>query len=793
MKKRILSILLAAGLIFGMLPLSACGGKTDTVARGEMLSEICDAFGMYDYAQEQPYIASVTADSPYFAAVQKCVEWNILGTDDQKYDVNKAVTRGELAEAVVSAAELAADDASQDEKLAAAAQNKLVPTGASGKISAKKKATAQEVSDAIAAAAALWSNKVYDTPVQNITYQDGVVDCTAVQASVTDTQVSLPVGAQALKPGDVYVYDTGSGLAAAKVASVTEQNGQYVITNSDEDFSLEELTQDVQVQQTYAPDLSQATFTDGAGNVYAPSGTASNASAVPSADGRVHLSALGTHRGANLMQTGVSGKIGCEVGGWKIEGSYDGSEVSVSLSTESEDKKNAGEFKVSFSNIRLTNEVDYSVFSGMKSFTSRVDYNSTVSGTWTHKFVDKIAAPYNNGNGKWLSNLARTVVRNQYEASGEKTKGAKYIKLGSWDIVEGGAAQVRLELRVNITVEGEISVTLNMTGAKGIEFKNGHIRFIKEETAEREYKFEAKAEVTLSPSIRLRLFKKWDIARVEANAGLGASASAIMRLADEQNHLLETVEGADVDVAEMKANGDEQFSASPQAVVAAAAEQGVPNYDAGSADVQTHIDTCLDVSLYAVLSFTAGVGDSVKKWVKALDSAEVSYEVLNEDNGTFARVHYENFDFSNPLDHCTKEYTPFGASASSAASGAASASSSASNPFTTLALQDALITLAPGESRAIVVTGYPDGVTQADLKFASQDTAVATVDAAGNVTGTAAGTTQIEVTEPGGAKQYCTVTVTGAASAQSGNFLPGGGSGGGSGALGGGGGGGGFR
>ena len=125
MKKRIISFLMAMLMGVGIVPLSACGSR-DTVSRGELLALICENFGMYSYVQEEPYLASVGADDPYFSVVQASVEWGVVSPEEQDYDVDGAVTRGELALAVVNAAELAAEDSSDEEKIAVAAREGLV-------------------------------------------------------------------------------------------------------------------------------------------------------------------------------------------------------------------------------------------------------------------------------------------------------------------------------------------------------------------------------------------------------------------------------------------------------------------------------------------------------------------------------------------------------------------------------------------------------------------------------------------------------------------------------------------
>ncbi|MBR3345312.1 MAG: Ig-like domain-containing protein [Solobacterium sp.] len=77
------------------------------------------------------------------------------------------------------------------------------------------------------------------------------------------------------------------------------------------------------------------------------------------------------------------------------------------------------------------------------------------------------------------------------------------------------------------------------------------------------------------------------------------------------------------------------------------------------------------------------------------------------------------------------------------------------------------LTLRPGKTGALKVTITPEDATNKNVTFESSDTAVATVDAEGNVTAVAEGTAVITVTtEDGSFKDECTVTVVGAEPAE---------------------------
>lgn len=68
--------------------------------------------------------------------------------------------------------------------------------------------------------------------------------------------------------------------------------------------------------------------------------------------------------------------------------------------------------------------------------------------------------------------------------------------------MEGGIAQVKLELKICFKITGEISASLTISGAQGIEYRNGNIRKIKTTSADADLQFKAKAELTAGRASR---------------------------------------------------------------------------------------------------------------------------------------------------------------------------------------------------------------------------------------------------------------------------------------------------
>lgn len=678
MKKRLIAWLLVLSTLLGLL--SGCKGndntrqpgadEEDSFTNGELLVMICDAFGMYDYAESTPYLKSVSAGNPYFGAVQTCVEWDIISPDAQDYDVDAEVTRGELALALVNAAVLTDLEDSDEEKLAVAAGEGLVPLSG-GKIDEEAAVSRAEAEASVALAVRLWAGKEFTENVQEVTVQDGVADLTAAETwvDVNSGSIYVPVSAGQIQAGDVFIYDTDMGWTAAKAESVVEEDGYYVITESDEEFELEDIMEDILVQETFAPDLASMPFTDGNGVVHMPGESGGSDMSMTGTAGNVHKLTASSVR-SNELKAG--GKFKFTVKDVDVEVEVSSGSVKVSAKTVTNEDKKGNEISglsgsIELNNIIVTNEVDYKVFSGLKSLVSKVNYGVKLQGGVSTKWVEKICAPYNNGNGKFLTNVMRT----NFLKTGENgwrnisDKGAssitgKQITIGSWPLVEGGLVQVKLELKLNFSITGEITATLELANTSGIEYRDGKLRVIKESSSDYDLQFKCKAELTAGPGIAVKILNKWDVAEAALKLGVGLEASATVHMFDEELHLIETYEqGSDGDLAlaGLEANGSLSIMASPNAILAAAQEAGVNNIELPVGDVELKTDICLEVRAYWILKGEVNILPFLSKLTKT--DTKFTFDFLPGDKANIHKWHIEEFNFANPLGECTKEYTPF--------------------------------------------------------------------------------------------------------------------------------------
>lgn len=750
MKKRFISFLMAIIMAVTLLPLSGCGASSEakrTISRGEMLTEICHAFGMTGYMQEKPYIPSVDTDNQYFDVVQACVEWGIITTNDQKYAVESTVIRSELAIAVVNAAELTTDNATKEEKLSIAAKNALVETSG-GEIRGDEKVTPEEAGQAIAAAQELWANKTYTESYEKIFYQDGVKDYSEGYSGIytLGQQTYIPISSDVnIQPGDVYltgpigVNDTSSAFIAE---SVEEQDGYYVITNSATGPELENIVTELQEQGTITPNLlTDCVLYDGDGNPIN----------LTAGDTFTTAQRGGGRYYAGTLAGSIQGKGSFTLSnGTKISLSVSSSEYDFSVKVPINDYLSyEGSFKID--DLRVTHDVDFDV-SGLKSATLKTDYKVTIDNGVKAKtdIPPVIFAPYDNRNNGFLS----AVKQSRAKFMGDNYKGAQSIKIGTISLAGSKSCGINLVIQLKFTLEGTAKISVTLGGSKGVEYKNKTMRYIKTNNTDWDISLKGKFEVTPSVGIQLNFWKK-DILGFSVDGGVGVQVELVFHLADSENHLID--EGtADIpgDLGEKIGESDIQ---STKSVIAAVAESQGGHYVYTSDDpVNLHCDVCFNAKLYWILK--VGVDDEclASSLLKGTN-IQLSVEFLNDKNAQFAHWHLEDW---KDVGQCTRSYTPF--DMDNLEETIKKDKTEQQQDGGILDLKRYTLTITVDESAQIEVTSMPDGSSASDLIWSSSDTGIAAVDEGGNVTGVVPGNAVITVQmkDNPAKKVQCSVFVT---------------------------------
>lgn len=776
--KRFIALLLSLSIMLGcMASLSGCS-KSDNqnVKMGQWLSMINEAFGMDSYVQDEPYFSNIDKNNTYFEEVQVATEWEVINAT-QKLDVNKNITWKEALVSLVNAGNFTSSDSTDEEKIDCAIKN--------FDSSIRKYWMNREIkySNAIvllATAQRLWANRTFEERVEEVKFKEGVKDFSenkeiAENYTISgDTTVLPSVNDVDLKVGDVYVLPTNDksiGTKVFKVESISQENGKVYIKNSD-DIDLYDIAEDIFLQETIVPTAQNTVFYDANGNVLSNSAASVVPQSNTNSDPQI-VNLLATNNNA-VVQPLASSKMKHEfkVGDWKVSLSYklDGSldlDVAVGKSVKDEWEWEVG---VGLDDVKVTNEIDYSWFK-LKSASVRVDYETNLSfkASTDEKIVNKVAAPYNNGNGKGLTNLKKAAFKNAKEAGGN---GAQTIKLFSMDVWSIGVARVCLDVNFVVKVDGSFEITITNHDSKGIEYKNNNIRFINTSDKDIDISAEAKIEATLGigPALYTVGLKK-PIIGVQGKFGAGAKASIVLHLVDSENHLIEEASAEDYPPEVYRTLMDADITTDVESIQRAAEAQGGTYSTETSGELKLHTDVCINISLYWIIRLE--VTDTSYAAELLGGKIKLSKEFLGEKNGKFGYAHIENFDFisgfsnavfgsaASSADQCTKKYKPFDDAEEKKEETDNQNDNESIIKGEQIVLSEMRASIAVGQKYYVIVQQIPKGYDVKDLKMKVENSKIASVDENGVIVGKEPGSTVITVyTSDNKFSAYCALTVT---------------------------------
>lgn len=775
--KRFIALILSLSMLLSLVSLSGCSKVEEPgVTMGQWLSMVNDAFGMDSYVQEDPYFSNIGKDNAFFEEVQIAAEWDVINVS-QKISVDENTTWKDVLISLVNAGEFTSIDASEEEKIDCA-----IDTFDS---SIRKYWMNREIkcSNAIvllATAQRLWAKKTYGERVEVVKFKEGVKDFSenkdVAENYVIDGNTTILSAASDvdLKAGDVYVLPTSEksiGTKVYKVDSVSEKNGKVYIKNSD-DIDLYDIAEDIFLQETLEPTAQNTVFYDANGKVLSND----TAVAVPQS----HMGAkpkivnlLAKTSPAVQNVADWKAKHEFKVGEWTVSVSYklDGSldlDVSVSKSVKDEWEWEVG---VGLDNVKVTNEIDYSWFK-LKSASVRVDYETSLSfkASKDDTPVNKVFAPYNNGNGKGLTNLKKAAFKDAQKAGGS---GAQTVKLFSMDIWSVGVARVCLDVNFIVKVDGSFEIKITNHDSKGIEYKNKNIRFINTSDKDIDISAEAKIEATLGigPALYTIGLKK-PIIGVQGKFGAGAKASIVLHLADSENHLIEEASAEDYPPEVYKMLMDADIATDAESIRRAAEAQGGTYSTEVSGELKLHADVCINIALYWIIRLE--ITDTSYAAELLGGKITLSKEFLGEKNGKFGYVHIENFDFISGFskavfgsaaasaDQCTKEYKAFDEAEESKDEGDDTQNDNeAIIQGEQIVLSEMRASIAVGQKYYMIVQQIPKGYDVKDLKMKVANTEIASVDENGVIIGKKSGSTVVTVyTSDNKFSAYCALMVT---------------------------------
>ena len=765
MKKSTIAIILCILSVFGIFsPLAGCSSEA-TVTKAEVLYRILDSFGMLDDSlgiSEEEII-------PDAATLSECIEiaqsWGML--DSSSLASTEPATKGFLAELLVKCVDFLDTSAmTSDEILEYAANNNYVSFQYRGRTDSKRTVTREEVLGSISKSFDIWTNRELPQ-VEEVNFGENVqvlqkedLDPQQIVIEEQTNTVTLPAEyADSIKPGETFVVpqkDEHSTMMAFQADQVEVKDGKLVVSTSPAE--LETTIENLKVSGSVTPDLANSYIVDGAGNVVGNPGLSSP---VGSLDERITLSRSGTPGIGKINQNKLaqSGSLEFTMDGLKIKGTVKSNSVSFKLSGEIWANKAKGlkltvdkEFEVK--DIHL--DYDYNIeWFKLKSAYAKVGYTTVdktgVGFSWKKEGV--FAPPYSNGNGHFLSNASRAILKDS------QAKGAKTIKICSIPIVSSGVVSFNLDVKIKLSMSGSVELSVTTSNTKGIEYKNGKVRYIKDQHQDTDLTAKGKAELTLYAGFSFRAVSI-NIVGFGIEGGIGCAVSLTAHLADTDNHLMDEVSFGDVN--------------------ATIFEDTLPDLNGVSYTHETRgavtlkCELCTDIVTYLILKLALDSDSVIGKAVKG--KAEIVFYDKDNAKIDFLCAHWED---GVKVPACTRKYNGDEEETTEATDSADNPdqtnSSDQSNQQQNGDLIDIdvyFVNIGIGESYQIKVEELPEGYSLSDIVFISSDSSVASVNGNGVITGLAEGSAEIKAqTKDHKYEVSCNVFVVGSNASSSGKSL----------------------
>lgn len=682
-KKSISILMIIVTLLSMAMSFSGCSAQqNNSLTVGQWLTLVDEAFGMKSFTTDEPYFENIGKENAYFTAVQIAAEWDVIDKN-KEIDVDAKLNWKDALISLVNVGNFTEFDASEDEKIDFAISNfdNTIRAYWMGRIIPAEKAISL-----LNVAQKKWANKEFDHITEEVKYKDDVVDLTAgdiaiKEYSVENNIVKIPKSSDLdLKVGDVYVLpqnDSNPFTQVNKIESVTTDENYIYIANTDEELTLEDVAQDIDIEETFIPTAENAVIYDGNGqvisvgsNVISQSNTHTEEYSIEPLVARnadnYQAMPLYSAQAPKQKHTFTIGdwKINLE---YKLNGALDFSaevETPNLLSKKYQNDHPSQELTVSaaakINNFKVTNQVDYKLFK-LKSATLKVDYEQELSGKlkFSGKPVNKLLAPEYQNNGNFAKNWSNKVWK---DADGENCKGAKTIKIASIDVYTVGIARVCLDINFTVSAEGSVSVTVTMRGAKGIEYKKGNMRLINTCDKDVDVDFKAKIEATVGvgPALYVIGLKK-PIIGLQVSAGLGASLNIKFNLADTENHLIEETDAAQFSLEFTDDIKNTEVESSAEEIKKVAESQGCTYSVETSDKIKLHFDVCVEGSIYAIVRVSITDTSYIAEILG--NKITTTWDIFGEKNGKILTVHIDNgkFSFGYPGHpaKCTLEYAPF--------------------------------------------------------------------------------------------------------------------------------------
>lgn len=767
MKRIIAMLLVVISIMTSLTSLSGCSKQNEqTLTIGQWLGMINTAFGMESFTNDEPYISTIGKNDEYFNTVQIAAEWEVID-ENQVINPRETLKWKDALVTLINAGDFISKKATDTQRIDYAINNfdKNIRTYWMDRYIDVASAT-----NLLIIAQEKWANRTYDTPVEKVQYSKQVKDMSGsdikvVQDNPSENKLILSgEGASKISEGEVFVLpSTNNSLSPKgyKAERIVKENGVTTIETG-EIKELGDFVDELYIENTFSPDLTQAEIYDGNGKLVRTQGNvipqAYNLNEEPKI---VNLLATSNLNG-NIVPLADKTDFSFETESCKVNVSIKSDGLSAKIEVPfSENWK--GYYEVELSNFKVTNKIDYSWFT-LHSAEVKVDYTTKNSIGINREILKKeavFAPKWSNGNGKFLTNLKKSVWKNN-----KNSKGAKIIKLGSINIASIGVASFSVDVIAKLNVDGSLEVSCTETGCKGIEYKDGNCRIINTSDKDTDVKFRCNAEGTVSITPTVNAFG-FAVIGFKGEVGLGAESSATLHLVDPDNHLLEEISTSDIAPEAYEETTPIGLSADVEEIKKLANLQG-GTYEKETNNVNLHLDTCIDINVYFILKIGIEETTMAGKLLNGINITK-EWEICGSNNSKICNLHIENFDFISAFknisfftdkDQCTQKYKPFeGESETDSKEKNKDQNNKKVSFGEVLTISSMKEILMPNKESTISVVQLPKGYELKDVIYNSSDMNIVSVDKNGVITGRSEGSTTIVVSTKD-RKYSCACSVT---------------------------------
>ena len=719
MKKRIIAILMAVIL----LPVFSVGCGTEDVTmnteeslmtRAQWIIGLGTAFGMNEYSTETPFYEDVDSSQEIYPFVQSCAEWEIFAKTGGNFNPEENVTREFAVQTTVMAAEVLnhiTDDSVYEECISYAIENGIMESDKEAYL--EENLTYAEGQEILEWAVSQYQNREF-VEYADVEMNEEVLDMSDSEMVVAaDTGiVTIPADSrETLQVGDVFIapgtLEFPEGIAM-KVSDISEdEDGNQIVETIEPE--LEEIYENLEFAVRAVPRAEDVVVYDGV------------VLASAAENGIVNGDLLAQNSGL-VIETGAGGRGGGGGSSFSDEGASFGFEVDFSKGKPNispEWEGSFGKFEAELEKQEEgTRKGDKEAGEWFKK--SSILYQGKADGS---KLVDKVENKFSGGHELTGS----IMIEDFYIDVDVKGLNSFYVKT-NYNVTS------TLKFKGKLEDELKIASFHMQTPIAGITVKAELIGYV-EASGELELKFVTTNVITTSYA--KGKFKKVDqstaqvpdvsiAAEIEVGAGVKA-APCVMGM----------------EIVDVKVKGGIKFNFEP----------GL-NYEDRTEETEDEIltirawnFTLSGEKTFPVVKLEVGTGE------KCFLKLNLKWELVGE-HGLKKVSPTEMFDkewllCEEIMDRKNKEEEE---EKTDEKEGNLEDSS-------TINIDSYVIGLAVGESSGIAITGLPEGYTEADLKWESINTAVATVSG-GTVTAVGPGSTQIRISTADGKYEiFCTIMV----------------------------------